>query len=52
MMLEHLGQQEASEAIMRAIEQVLSEGPKTPDIGGTARTVDVGTALAEAVLTA
>ena len=49
MMLEHLGHKQAADAVLHAIETVLSEGPRTPDIGGTASTQDVGKALAEAV---
>jgi tartrate dehydrogenase/decarboxylase/D-malate dehydrogenase len=52
MMLEHLGHDDAAGAIVRAIEVVLAEGPRTPDMGGNATTVDVGTAVAEAVVTA
>jgi tartrate dehydrogenase/decarboxylase/D-malate dehydrogenase len=49
MMLEHLGQPEAAAAIVRAIEQVVQHGPRTRDLGGTATTVEVGRAIAEAV---
>jgi tartrate dehydrogenase/decarboxylase/D-malate dehydrogenase len=49
MMLEHLGHADAANAIVRAIEQVLAEGPRTPDIGGKAGTEDVGKAIAAAV---
>ena len=49
LMLEHLGHKQAADAVLHAIETVLSEGPRTPDIGGTASTQDVGKALAEAV---
>ncbi|MDP2958915.1 MAG: isocitrate/isopropylmalate family dehydrogenase [Longimicrobiales bacterium] len=52
MMLEHLGHPEAAAAIVGAIEAVLDSGPagpKTPDMGGTARTADLGKAIAEAV---
>jgi tartrate dehydrogenase/decarboxylase/D-malate dehydrogenase len=49
MMLEHLGHLDAADAILRAIEKVLASGPRTPDIGGTAHTEDVGRAIAEAV---
>jgi tartrate dehydrogenase/decarboxylase / D-malate dehydrogenase len=49
MMLDHLGQPEAAAAILRAIETVLAHGPRTPDIGGTASTSDVGTAIAAAL---
>jgi tartrate dehydrogenase/decarboxylase / D-malate dehydrogenase len=46
MMLEHLGYPEAAAAVVRAIETVLAEGPRTPDMGGKAKTVDVGKAIA------
>jgi tartrate dehydrogenase/decarboxylase/D-malate dehydrogenase len=46
MMLEHLGRADASAAVMKAIETVLSEGPRTPDMGGKAGTSDVGRAIA------
>ncbi len=49
MMLEHLGHADAAAAVLRAIETVLVEGPRTPDIGGTAHTDDIGKAIAEAV---
>jgi tartrate dehydrogenase/decarboxylase/D-malate dehydrogenase len=49
MMLEHLGHTAAAEAVMRAIEIVLAEGPRTPDMGGTATTAEVGKAVASAV---
>jgi tartrate dehydrogenase/decarboxylase/D-malate dehydrogenase len=45
MMLEHLGHAEAAAAIMRAIETVTAEGPRTPDMGGKASTSDVGKAI-------
>jgi tartrate dehydrogenase/decarboxylase/D-malate dehydrogenase len=53
MMLEHLGHVEAGAAVLRAIEKVLEAGPKnapfTPDIGGTAKTGDLGQAIANAL---
>jgi tartrate dehydrogenase/decarboxylase / D-malate dehydrogenase len=49
MMLEHLGHPDAAQSVVRAIEEVLTNGPRTPEIGGTARTEDVGKAIAEAV---
>ena len=49
MMLEHLGHADAAAAIVRAIETVLTEGPRTPDIGGTAHTQDIGQAIAQSV---
>ena len=52
MMLEHLGHDDAAAAIMSAIDVVLTDGPRTPDMGGKASTVDVGKAVAEAVRTA
>ena len=48
-MLEHLGHPEAADAVVRAIERVLARGPRTPDIGGTATTSDLGSAVAEAL---
>jgi tartrate dehydrogenase/decarboxylase/D-malate dehydrogenase len=52
MMLEHLGHQDAADAVMAAIEAVLAEGPRTPDMGGKATTVEVGKAVAAVVETA
>ena len=49
MMLEHLGHKTAGDAIVRAIEKVLVEGPRTRDMGGTADTAEVGRAIAEAL---
>ena len=50
MMLEHLGQKDAADAIVAAIETLLrGTGPKTRDMGGQAGTEDVGRALAEIV---
>ena len=50
MMLEFLGYKDAHDAMLGAIEKVLdpkSGAPKTPDIGGTAKTTDVGRAIAQ-----
>jgi tartrate dehydrogenase/decarboxylase/D-malate dehydrogenase len=52
MMLEFLGYKEAHDAVLAAIEKVLhpqSGAPRTPDIGGTASTQDVGKAIAAAL---
>ena len=49
MMLEHLGHPDAARAIIEAIETILVEGPRTPDIGGKARTIELGQAVAEAI---
>ncbi len=37
------------DAIVRAIETVLTAGPRTPDIGGKASTQETGQAIAEAI---
>ncbi len=51
MMLEHLGECEAAQSVIRAIESVLSspDPPLTPDLKGTARTSDLGMAIASAL---
>lgn len=49
MMLEHLGQVDAAQAIMTAIEEVMLGGPRTPDMGGSASTAEVGDAIATAI---
>ena len=52
LMLSHLGYPQAHDAIVQAIERVLepaSGGPRTPDLGGRAHTVDLGLAIAEAI---
>lgn len=49
-MLHHLGETAAAGAIERAIESVLGgNGPRTADIGGHARTSEVGEAIAAEV---
>jgi tartrate dehydrogenase/decarboxylase/D-malate dehydrogenase len=47
LMLEHLGETDAAARLMRAIEDVCREGPRTVDIGGDASTSQVGDAVAE-----
>src|SRR5690348_8748350 len=50
MMLQHLGEAAAAAAIEKAIERVLGGGgPRTADIGGKARTKEVGEAVAAEV---
>jgi tartrate dehydrogenase/decarboxylase / D-malate dehydrogenase len=49
MMLEHLGEKAAADAIVKAIERVLVDGPRTRDMGGTADTKTVGDAIANAM---
>ncbi|MEA3133040.1 MAG: tartrate dehydrogenase/decarboxylase / D-malate dehydrogenase [Gammaproteobacteria bacterium] len=51
MMLDHLGHSDAARSIVAAIEAVLTGGPRTPDLGGTASTQEVGRAIADAVST-
>jgi tartrate dehydrogenase/decarboxylase/D-malate dehydrogenase len=46
MMLEFLGYSEAHDAVVRAMEHCLVNGPRTPDMGGTANTTEVGKAIA------
>ena len=50
MMLDHLGEAEASKRLMRAIETVTAD-PRyhTPDLGGDAQTVDVTAAVIDAI---
>jgi tartrate dehydrogenase/decarboxylase / D-malate dehydrogenase len=55
MMLDFLGNGEAKykaahDAIVKSIETVLVEGPRTPDMGGKANTTDLGKAIAEVLL--
>ena len=50
MMLEHLGEEDASKNIITAIENVLSEKRSlTPDMGGTASTEELGKAIEESI---
>ncbi|MEO8286088.1 MAG: tartrate dehydrogenase [Chloroflexota bacterium] len=50
MMLDHLGETEAARLVMRALEQVVAEGRTlTPDLGGTAITRDVASAVIAAL---
>src|SRR6266404_351429 len=50
MMLDHLGEHAAADAIERAIERVLaSGGPRTPDLGGNAGTEDLTRAILDAL---
>ena len=54
MMLDFLGgdgaYKDAHDAILSAIETVLAEGPRTPDLGGQDDTVGMGKAIAELVM--
>ena len=49
MMLEHLGHADAATAVMRGIERALADGPRTPDLGGKATTMDLGKVVAAAI---
>ena len=51
LMLEHLGHAAAAADIVRAIEQVILDGPHTPDMKGRASTQEVGAAVADCVRT-
>ncbi len=45
MMFDFLGHRDAHDAILRAIEQVLRQGPHTPDLGGSSNTTAMGRAI-------
>ncbi|MBH3330388.1 MULTISPECIES: tartrate dehydrogenase [Pseudomonadaceae] len=49
LMLDHLGEREASAHLMRAIEEVTASGLHTPDLGGTATTRQVTDAVLELI---
>lgn len=50
MMLDDLGEADAGQAIMRAIEQVTAEGTvRTPDLGGSSTTAEMGSAVVAAL---
>ncbi|MES2098297.1 MAG: tartrate dehydrogenase [Pseudomonadota bacterium] len=49
LMLDFLGHRDAHDAIVKAIETVLIEGPHTPDLGGTASTTAMGEAIAATI---
>ena len=49
LMLDFLGYEQASKDVVKAIETVLAEGPRTPDMGGKATTTDVGRAVAQII---
>jgi tartrate dehydrogenase/decarboxylase/D-malate dehydrogenase len=49
MMLEHLGEDGAATALMRAVEQVCAQGIVTPDLGGKATTKEVTRAVCDAL---
>jgi len=53
MMLEHLGHRDVAAAVERAFETVIADTEiRTPDLGGSASTEEMGTAIAEVLLEA
>ncbi|CAN5115267.1 tartrate dehydrogenase [soil metagenome] len=49
LLLEHVGEREAAGLVMRAVEAVARDGPRTRDLGGRASTSDVGSAIVAAI---
>jgi tartrate dehydrogenase/decarboxylase / D-malate dehydrogenase len=49
LMLQHLGYPQGHDLIVKAVEQVTANGPRTPDMGGKATTDDVGRAVQAAI---
>jgi tartrate dehydrogenase/decarboxylase/D-malate dehydrogenase len=49
LMLEHLAEAEAAARLMRGLEAVCRNGPRTRDVGGAASTAEVGDAVAAEV---
>ncbi|MFO1339734.1 MAG: tartrate dehydrogenase [Burkholderiaceae bacterium] len=49
LMLDFLGEKAAHDAIVKAIETVLVEGPRTRDLGGQASTTEMGEAIARLI---
>lgn len=49
LMLAHLGELDAAEVLMQAVERVTASGLLTPDLGGKATTRDVTTAICDAI---
>jgi tartrate dehydrogenase/decarboxylase/D-malate dehydrogenase len=48
-MLDHLGEREGSSRLMRAVERVTGAGILTPDVGGSANTLEVTEAVCDAI---
>ena len=49
LMLQFLGEHAAHDAMLKAIETVLAQGPRTPDLGGSASTSEIGEAVAKLI---
>jgi tartrate dehydrogenase/decarboxylase / D-malate dehydrogenase len=52
LMLDYLGERESGHVLMKALEDVCRDGPRTRDVGGTESTRAVGDAVAERVASA
>ena len=50
MLLDHLGEHEAASAVLQAIERSIADGVVTKDMGGHARTSDVGDYISRSIL--
>jgi 3-isopropylmalate dehydrogenase len=46
MLLDHLGEHEAASAVLDGIGKAITSGVKTKDMGGKARTAEVGDRIA------
>jgi len=49
MMLEHLGENTLAERLMAAIEEVIGSGLQAPDLGGTATTQEITSAVCDSI---
>ncbi|MDX2006430.1 MAG: isocitrate/isopropylmalate dehydrogenase family protein [Meiothermus sp.] len=49
MMLDHLGESGAARRLEAAVDKTLAEGPRTPDLGGSASTMQFAEAVARAL---
>jgi len=49
LMLAHLGETEAAQQLMQAVERVTASGVRTPDLGGKATTREVTSAVCDAI---
>jgi 3-isopropylmalate dehydrogenase len=47
MLLEFLGYEDAADAVRTAVEETLAHGPRTPDLGGSATTDEVASAVVD-----
>jgi 3-isopropylmalate dehydrogenase len=49
LLMEHLGSPDAARDLERAVKQALTDGARTPDLGGTATTAEVAQAVRDAL---